>query len=173
VPGVKKQLGVALTLTDGETTFTTWSHGKGKLLSITPAQTTAKAFQSKKAITLYAGAPLTGEAIDLNLITPPGVQLGAVCINQASVAAMKFNSTLPNNGFELQQSGANQWTIYFKGGKAPEAAKGKLKASYTLKLELWAEGTYKDENNDGIPEPLTEGTKKSKPTLVSVKVNIK
>ncbi len=63
---------------------------------------------------------------------------------------------------------------FFTDGKAPTTTSGKYKTSYTLKLELWAEGIYKlDEKGEPIPLTDAKGTAKSKPTLVSVKVIIR
>jgi len=125
-----------------------------KPLSITPAQTASKAVQSKKEITLYKDAAKIGEEITLDLTTPANVKLGEVKIQDGN--------------FELVRAGQNSWYIRFKGGEVPPAAK----ASYTVKLELWAEGAYTLDNS-GKPTALVSGAKKSKPTIVSVKVNVR
>ena len=85
------------------------------------------------------------------------------------------------------QSGANTWTVAYKDYALPQMKpgvnKGKLRSSYTLKLQVWAEGTYV---TDASGKPLLEGGKivplkngakkpaaKTKPTIVTVKVNLK
>jgi hypothetical protein len=102
-------------------------------------------------------------------------------------------------GYYLEQRGSNDWTIYFEDGSAPtgtlDAKFSKftaLKASYAVKLEVWAEGAYKvllDGPNAGKPDTLKkvvngvtidtgkvqsiDNYKKSKPTIVTVTVNMK
>jgi len=133
-----------------------------KPLVITPAQTASKAVQSKKEITLYEDSAKIGEDIMFDLITPENVKLGEARIEDS------FSSS-----FELSRTGQNSWYIRFKDGKFPTKINGQpLAASYTVNLELWAEGTY-GIGKDGKPIPLELGTKESKPTIVSVKVNIR
>ena len=79
------------------------------------------------------------------------------------------------------QSGAGNWTISFKDSMAPKRNNGTdLNSSYTLKVELWAEGTYTIDPATGKAVALqaynTKTKKwvdKSKPTIVKVKVTIK
>ena len=106
-------------------------------------------------------------------------------ISQASLKKIKFDSSAPNNGFELLRSGEGEWTVYFKDGKAPQHPMNKkgmrpaLGKSYKLQLELWAEGTYMTDAdgeaivvNDALV-PISVGKKKSAPTIVTITVNIK
>ena len=161
-PGVTKKPVVEIKLENELTTMT-------KAISIAPKQTAGKKVQSRSSITLYKAQPLQGETVSLNLKAP--VSLGAVQIQQASLNKMKFDT----GGFELVRNGENDWTIIFKDGKAPTKLNKKnkdvLKSSYTLKLELWAEGTYIDDS--GKAAPIKDGKKASKPTVVKVKVYIK
>lgn len=180
VPGVKKKLSVTVRLKNGQelNSWTVVTGGgkekvKDKAILITPVQTMGKAYQNKREITLYKTTPFTGETIGLDLITP-GVKLGTVWISEESRKALKFDA----GGFRLEQSGENEWVIYFEGDKAPTLPNKKngkpaeLKANYTIKLELWAEGTYRLDS-DGKPISLASGKAKSKPAIVRVKINIK
>jgi len=177
VPGAKQSLSAASTLVNGETLNSWEIAAKEQLLAITPAQTVGRATQSTKEITLYRAMPYAGQAIGLNLITPAGVQLGEARLHEASIAALKF----AEGGFELVRSGQNNWFIRFADGALPtfRDARGNpvpLRASYTIKLELWAEGTYKlqdDGEGNLAPVALESGKAKSKPTMVNVKINIK
>jgi hypothetical protein len=139
-------------------------------LAITPSQTVGKAFQNKKEVTLYKGTPLAGEQITLNLTTPAGVKLGDVILNQKSVDALKLGS----GGFKLERNGENSWVVKFDGAP-PMPLTGPAKPSYTVKLELWAEGTYEPNPDGSFKDCLKDsnGNAKSKPTLVSLKVNVK
>ncbi|MCL1895504.1 MAG: Ig domain-containing protein [Clostridiales bacterium] len=192
VPGVKQKLSAKIKLKNGEELMTwaevlnkngtskTPKEYKDKPIAITPAQGKGKATQSLKAVTLYKPTPQYGGGpVRLNLTKPANVKLGVVSVNQASVKAMK----LSDGGFRLEQNGSNDYTIYFADGRAPAVygatgKLGKLKASYTLKIDLWAEGTYK---LNSVGQPVALGyynangkwVAKSKPTTVKVKVNIK
>jgi len=188
VPGVEQVITVRVTLKNGVTL-------PDKTVKIKPAQTVGKAAQSRKTVTLYKMAPRTGETVGLKLTTPANVKLGAVRLNQASLDGMKLVSgssivgakadpTDKTDGFRLGQSGDGNWTIYFKDSVAPKAIdkKGNVAAlgkSYSLRFELWAEGTYKLDSY-GKPVALTSGVDKNgkpvartKPTLVTVKVIMK
>jgi len=146
VPGVKYSLNVSI----NDVPFT-------KPLTITPTQTASKAVQSKKEITLYRSAAKIGEEITFDLTAPANVKLGDVKIQGSNLSV----------NFELVRTGQNNWCIRFKDGEAPD-----WYGNTTIKLELWAEGTY--EIKDGKIAALMNGTKTaSKPTIVSVKVNIK
>ena len=178
VPGVKHSVDVEVTLENGQT-LPLWN------ITVKPKNSAGKAWQSKKAVTLNRWTPRTGESVGLRLRAPTGVKLGAVRINQACLNG--FNLTTDgeaankSDGFRLAKNGENEWTIYFADETAPIPA-GKtyassLKSSYTLKLELWAEGTYKL-GPDGKPVALEYKAAngkitKSKPVMVKVKVNIK
>jgi len=122
-------------------------------------------------VTLYKKTPLTGQTVELGLKNPGTYKLGAARISQSSLSPFKTGQ-----GFALVQSGENAWTIYFEDGKAPalKDSKAKLKSSYVLNLELWAEGTYALDDGDK-PVALTgpDGNAKTKPAIVKVKVNLK
>jgi hypothetical protein len=161
-------------------------------ITVKPVQTVGRASLSRNAVTLYKLAPLTGETIGLKLTTPANVKLGHVQLEQKSLDALNFtsNGTAAGriDGLTLTQSGENNWTIYLQGGKAPvpidkkgnaqsdASGNPKYKASYNVKLELWAEGTYKLENGKAVPLEFKDAkgkVTKSKPTMVTVKVTIK
>jgi hypothetical protein len=154
-------------------------------ISVKPAQTVSRAVMSRNAVTLYRFAPLTGETVSLGLTTPANVKLYDVKIDPAAVKALE------DGGFDIARNGANSWVIYFKDGKVPTVVDGRgnpvlgrngkpvaLKPSYTIKLELWAEGTYKLDGN-GKPaaleakNPQGKVVARSKPTIVNVRVNIR
>ena len=189
VPNVAQKVYVHITLKDGQTL-------PGKLVTIKPAQTVGKAAQSKKAVTLYKLTPQSGETVGLGLKTPANVKLGGARLNQARLNGFKLvtgdkaigtkitGTADRTDGFRLVQNGAGSWTVYFKEPIAPKALDKnnkvvKLKKSYTLKLELWAEGTYRlDASGKPVALQAYDAKKgkwvdKSKPTYVNVKVNIK
>jgi len=172
VPKVKQALSVRITLENGET-LTSWTAAmKDKPISVTPAQSAGKASVSKTAVTLYKEAPFAGEPVELSFNSPAGVTLGDARVNQASVNSLKLDDA---SGFELEQGAGDTWELKFKGEAVPKLKNGApLKSSYTIKLELWAEGAYKPDAN-GKPVALTDtgGKAKSSPTIVSIKVNIK
>ena len=174
VPGVQQTLTARVTLKSGVPPLDI-------TVKVKPVQGKGKAKQSLKAVTLYKSTPMYGSGpVKLSLTKPANVRLGKVAVNPASLKAMK----LSDGGFRLEQNGSNDYTIYFEGGRAPAVfdkktgGLGKLKASYTLKLDLWAEGTYK---LDSAGQPAALGyynangkwVAKSKPTTVKVKVNIR
>jgi hypothetical protein len=125
-------------------------------------QTVSKAWQTRKEITLAEGARQNGEELSLGLLNS-NMTLGAVTINKASVKK--------NDDFALVRNGENSVMLSLKTG----SVNVKRNKSYTVKLELWPEGTYKmqGEGANAIPVAIEDGNKKAKPTLVSVKVNIK
>ena len=87
-----------------------------------------------------------------------------------------------SDGFKLLRASENDYTLYFADGIAPWPRGGgnasNLKKSYSIKVELWAEGTYRLDR-DGRPVALGyqnakgKWVQKSKPAYVTVKVNIK
>jgi hypothetical protein len=169
VPGIQQTLQAKVTLKNGV--------GLPPInVKVKPVQGKGKASQSLKAVTLYKSTPQYGSApVKLDLTKPANAKSGVVVVNQASLKAMKFT----DGGFRLEQNGANEYSIYFAGTKAPAALDKtgrltKLKSSYTLKLDIWAENTY-TLDPAGNPSPLkdTKGKPMSKPTTVTVKVNIK
>lgn len=159
-PGMKYSVKAEIKLVNGDTLM--------RDISITPSQTVGKAYQSTKEVTLYKATPLAGAQIDLDLLTPVNAVLGNAIISKQSMNTFKTGQ-----GFILERSGEKSWVIKFEdtiNGAIP--AKGTPKASYSLKLELWADGTYV-EGVDGVPTPLIDGKKQSKPTVITVKVNVK
>ena len=191
-PGAPKKLSVRVTLVDGTVLDTRTVDGANnvtgdKPVTITPIQGKGKAVLSKKAVTLNRWTPLTGDSLELGLKTPANVKLGAVALNEASLKALKLRVNdgtyaMASDGFRLVQKGANEYTIYFLNSVAPRppdnsAGMVELKPSYTVKLEVWAEGTYRLDAT-GRPAAL-EGvnakgqTVKSKPMMVNVRINIK
>ena len=172
VPGAAKKLSLFIVLGNGDV-ITSWVTSAGglvkdtKAITIKPAQTVFKAKQDKKAVTLYKLAPQVGERIDLEFSTAAGARLGDVEINMASVSR--------NDYFELARGGKNTWELKLKDGFDPYLLNGKgksvYKAGYTVKLELWAEGTY--EMSGGRAIPRVDGKFKTKPTIVSIRVYLK
>ena len=87
------------------------------------------------------------------------------------------------------QSGANKWTIAFDDYKLPEMKdkNGKavpLKGNYSLKIQVWAAGTYQADtfgepilDSKGRIQPIYTAAKKpvakTKPVTVTVKVKLK
>ena len=174
VPGVEQRLIAEIVLRNGMRFE--------KNIKIKPTQTLGKAKLTKKSVTLYPLTPLTGETLGIYLTTPANVNLAKVQINEKNMKDMKLIDADTKNpidaGFRIEQRGANEWVIYFKvndNNKAPLALNKekpvKLKSSYTLKIELWADGTYYQ--SSGLPLKDNKGIEKSKPTTVNVKVNIK
>ena len=129
----------------------------------------------------------------------PGVKIGAVSINPASV------KLLQDGGFRLEQSGGGEWTIYFANDNVPKVLnkKGGLttsqpKASYKVGLQVWPEGTFRwktkaekalwegddgtyalDKSGNKIPVAIgnptpgkSKGKATTKPTTVNVTIRI-
>jgi len=188
VPNEAQKVYVHVTLKDGHTL-------PGKLVTITPAQTVCKAALSKNAVTLYKADPLRGETGSIELSTPANVKLGAVRLHEGTLKGHKLvhgantvgddpDSGLTTDGFRIAQNGAGHWSLHFADAIAPKTLdnKGKvthLKGSYTVKLELWAEGTYRLDAS-GKPVALQaydtkkgQWVDKTKPTYADVKVSIK
>ena len=168
VPGVQQTLKAVVTLTNSDGTISDIK------VKVKPVQGKGKATQSLKAVTLYKSTPMQGsDTIRLDLTKPANAKLGVVSVNQASLKAMRF----PEGGFCLEQNGLNHYSIRFEDGRAPAVFDktgmlGKFKKSYTLKLDIWAEGTYKWSGDR--PVALDGGGKAmTKPTTVKIKVNIK
>ncbi|MDR0221786.1 MAG: S8 family serine peptidase, partial [Lachnospiraceae bacterium] len=69
-PGVK----TALTVEIGGKRY-------AKTVNVTPARSATKAFQSKKALTLYKDRPALGEDLTIGLATPNNVKLGEVTLD--------------------------------------------------------------------------------------------
>jgi hypothetical protein len=182
--GVTTKLSVEITLTNGQV-LTSWGAQDlsgavvDKPVTITPVQTACKAFQSKKAVTLYKGTPLTGESLDLSLTTPAGVKTGMVRLQQKSLNDLNLvqvaggvKTSVKSDGFRLVRSGEKNWTLYFADNMAPlpKAKNTKLRASYNVKVELWAEGTF---YYDYTEDPAGKFVALGKPTVATIKVNIK
>jgi hypothetical protein len=131
-------------------------------------------------VNLYKAHPeLTSEAIEFKLTAPANATLGKARISEASLKACKFSE----GKFALRQIGVDTYAVRFYSNSVPmtvdkKGKQAKLKSSYTLKIELWAEGTY-DYSYDGSPIALgyynAKGklVAKTKPTIVTVKVNVK
>ena len=150
------------------------------LITIAPTHSKGKAWQSRKEVTLYTSQPVQpSESVEVRFTAPANVTLGAVRINEASLAACKFS----DGKFILRRLGPNEYAIRFYNDAIPKVIDkngkaGKLKPSYNLKLELWATGTYQQ---DWSGEPVALGyydakgkwVEKTKPTLVNLKVNVK
>ena len=75
----------------------------------------------------------------------------------------------------MVRNGESEWTVYLKDGKLPVPAKGKLKAAYNLKVELWVEGTYDVDTVTSAYKPLVDakGKARTKPSMVTIRVNLK
>ncbi|MCL2110870.1 MAG: hypothetical protein FWH32_01175 [Clostridiales bacterium] len=198
-PRVRQNLSVEVTLTNGlkvrswgykerRVVRYRWFVGTDRPLSITPVQTIGRAWQSARAVTLYKDAPFGGAPIGFDLTTPANVSLGAVRIQPTSVRNFQ------DGGFELLQNGPNDWTLGFKDGKVPvlvdrngnptmtratnsrPSIRTPLKSSYTVKIELWAEGTYRladDGKGTLVPVGIGSGRNVTKPRVVNVRVNIR
>ena len=196
VPGIKQVLSVEITLRNGKK-LTSWSLKadgtiSDKPVSITPTQGTLKLEKDSTTATLNTFLPYSGSDFKLRVKAPANAKIGFISFAGAA-STQKANEKLgfPDGGFEIIRKGESDWTICFKDGELPTVSgidPAKLKASYTVKLELWPEGSYMadsygnlvDENGTPLeagarPKPLTDlnGSAKSKPVLVSVKVNIK
>jgi len=165
-PGVAQKITVKVTLENGIS--------QNRALTIKPAQTAGKAALSKKTVTLYKAMPQSGDKIGIRLTKPANAQVGAVRLEQKSLNALKLtkDGAAASNGFRIARSGAGNWTVYFADEFAP-MPKGKiaknLKASYTIKLEIWTVGTYVADTNGDFVAPQ----KNAKPTYVNLKVNLK
>jgi len=196
VPRFRHGLGIEIKLEGRTETIKSWSEIPGTdrvtykpNFNITPIQTTSKAWRSADNVTLRAARPHTGDDIRLNLTTPANVKLGHVNIQQVSLDALNFvdeDGTRIPNPLVIEQNGANNWTIRFRDGIIPWGTRTNtattttpLKSSYNIRLELWAEGTYEVDSDgnpvleNGIPKALVNGKATSKPTLVTIKVNIR
>ena len=165
VPGVAQKVWIYFELKDGTILYLD--------RAITPTQTVGKALQNKKAVTIYKKTTHAGESIGFGLRTPANVKLGNVKINAASVKN--------NDHFQVVRNGENSWSVHFKDDFNPDAVDSRgrtiYKSSYTIKLELWAEGTYRMEGGEikalGYHHPGKGFIAMSKPTVVNVKVAVK
>ena len=164
VPGVKYPVKVKLTLENGQ-----WAE---QVINITPVQPKTKALANKSEITLYKATRHTGETVNLHLTAPAHIKLSHVRINEDSVKN--------NDHFDVVRTGENSFTIKLQEDFDPSLqvnGKTAYKSSYSIKLELWAEGTHEINSGkfDGPLKHTLPGGKvvQSKPTLVTVKVNIK
>jgi hypothetical protein len=180
VPNVTQKVEVGILLANG-TTVNSWNpgiNGKpiGAPLAITPVQTKPKATQSAKSLTFYKTTPLEGKTIEFGFKKPEAYKLGAARISKDSLNPYKDNS-----GFELVQCGDGAWNLRFEESKRPTLLNGKLMSSAaTLKIELWAEGTYEICDDPASPDyekPVAlkdaNGKARTTPTIAKVKVSIK
>jgi len=148
------------------------------VFNITPAQTISRAWMSANNVTLRAAMPHRGDDIRLNLTTPANVKLGQVSIQQSSLDNLRFideNGTLIPNALVIEQNGADSWTIRFRDGEVPwgtVSSNGRteteLRNNYSIRLELWAEGTYV---LDGAGNPTA--LRNARPTVITVRINIR
>lgn len=156
-PGAKYILGVNINLANGQRLT-------GKTITITPTQPSVKVTQSAKEVNLYKSTPTQAAALNVSL---PSSTIGIAQINEASIAKNPY--------FEVIDSGDGNLSLKFAEGVDMNV----LKASYTVKIELWVEDTYDILQSNGKPIALgttdTNGkfTPKTKPIIVSVKVNVK
>lgn len=167
-PSVASKLDVEVTLKNGEKIRT----AKKKPITITPSQTVGKVWQSTKEIGLHRLLPFEGANIDLSLLAPPNGEIGHVELDKTTIN----NLNLKQGGFELVRSGLNSWTISLKNGIVPQNSRGELK-NCTIKLNVWAKGTYSGLDQYGnavplkIPGTLGKPSKTvSKPSSASVKL---
>ncbi|MCL2112173.1 MAG: YDG domain-containing protein [Clostridiales bacterium] len=179
----------------------TFVEANNKTAAINPRQTASRATFSRNNASLYRSTPMRGEAVKLGLTTPVNVELGAVSIDPATVRALQ------NGGFRLEQSGRGEWSIYFADDRTPAVTNNSgvvqynkdqtfraPKASYRIRLQLWAEGTYTlqprvdahglpvlDKTGEQIMDPIplrernakdTAWVNRSKPTNVNFTVRI-
>ena len=162
-PGAKFSLGVDVTLANGQ------SMSLAKPITVTTVQSAAKVSQSVKEITLYKKAPKDGGEVRMSLTSPANTKIGLAQLNAASVAGGDY--------FQLVRNGDDSWTVKFRDDIDPASVS--MKGSYTVKIELWVDGTYDTMQSSGKPIPLgiTDAngkfTAKSAPIIVSVKVNVK
>ena len=170
-PGVPKEVTAKVTLKNGI------ELSKDKFI-IKPAQTVGKAVLSKAAATLYKGASFTGDTIGIKLTTPANAKIGAVRLDPKSLTDLKFMTVEGEvaNGFRIEQSGTDNWTVYFDADGYPpvpatlgSSTAKDLKASYTVKLEVWAVGTYVADSKGNFISAVDN----AKPTVVPLKINIK
>jgi len=116
-----------------------------KPILIKPVQTAAKGLQDRKNITLYKGIPKPGEELQLGLMSNAGVNIGYAELANSKYLPVEQLFGTARGGFEVIQNGEDRWNIRFARGDLPRA-KGtnpdKLKASYTVKLNIWPAGTY-------------------------------
>jgi len=201
VPGVRQSFGIKVYLEGRDEPLTSWRNNFSKTrpdriayrfaFNITPAQPVSGAWQSKTAITLRAAMPQTGDDIRVRLTSPANVRLGHINIQQASMTNLRFVDAAGDRihkAFELEQNGENSYTIRFTDGKVPagtlnsKGARVALASNYSIRLQLWPEGTYQVNASgemipdvDGNPRAIVNAAGKavSKPTLVTVRVNIR
>jgi len=183
VPAAKHTVIVRAVLSSGKTVE--------KSITVTPVQGTLKAAQTTKEVTLYKTTPHTGSDVGLSLTAPAGANIGAVVIDKDSYAKLGFKD---GQGLQLVQCGANTWTIACDDYKLPEMKENKgkfvpLKGSYSLKIQVWAAGTYLADasgnpiNEAGqlisvtggkiVPLKSAAGKAATKPVTVTVKANMK
>jgi len=203
-PKIAQTLSVVVVLENGQTmrSWATNAKGvtaqvKGRTAVINPASAVPRGNPAKLAdTTLYVGQPMQGAkmtTLDINKAAAPlKANVGAVQIQAASVKAFE------NGGFRLERNGENEYSVYFVDDDRPylvdknnkrtvvkkTGAYTPLKANYTIKVELWAEGTYQL-NPDGtakldpktgkvMPYYSANGkTATTKPLVLNQKVNIR
>jgi hypothetical protein len=190
VPGFAYKPLVAVELENGQGPLYT------KAISIKPVQTAVKGWASKKEVTLYQTMPNVGEEISFDINNPAFARfgengMGEVTVQSASVKALKLvgSGEQTQNAFEMRRNGQDIWSLHYTEDTPAAVAKtGALKLFYTIKLEVWAEGTYrrepegKDYDGDDIYGEAAvalcaynrtgKASAKSKPVIVTMKVNL-
>jgi hypothetical protein len=146
-----------------------------KPLSIKAVQTSAKAVASRKTVTLFQSIPKYGEELTLSLSSNADARIGYVQVQTSKNKniAQTFGVD-EGKGFEAVQNGVGSWNLKLLNGAALTSGK-KVKPSYTVKLELWPEGTFV-RNADGSV-PLDNSGRlvtnaKAKAAVASVKVGM-
>ncbi|MCL2111624.1 MAG: YDG domain-containing protein [Clostridiales bacterium] len=212
VPRVAQRLSVQIVLRNGQvlnswTELDSRGRNTDRTISVNPVQAIQK--PSARAVTLYRAQPLHGDSFQAQVGVPANASFGVAVIDQNSLNNIRFGKAVVEggtiNGYEkygsnparhgglvLDRVGETGWTLSFEDGAAPArildrnfAVNGRtsaLKASYTVRVELWAKGTYKlDEsgnaviNANGKVEPLRDikGKARSVPTVYNVRVNLR
>ncbi|MCL2111970.1 MAG: hypothetical protein FWH32_06980 [Clostridiales bacterium] len=220
VPGVTQRLSVRIVLKNGQE-MRSWTDLNSKMrnsdrtISVNPRHAVGKA--TSRTVTLYRRQPLQGAGFEAAIRTPANVALGVAIIDQNSLNNIRFAKPVISGtsvtgsvkyggepglhgGLVLERNGSDGFVMYFEDGIAPSGvfnSKGtlaNLKANYTVRVELWAAGTYalaRDEHGtllrdakgntmpmiggNGKVEPLRDerGKARSKATVYNVRVNIR
>ena len=177
IPGVRYTLGgLEIEMENGE------KMSPARALVITPTTTVARGNRSPASLTLYTSTPAVGEALNLSL-SGTGVTLGEARLEQKRLDSFKFKDSLEGkeavDGFELVRSGRDAWLVGFEGGRVPvvlnkqQTAEMALKKSYTLRVEVWADGTYVLEDEKPVALRDDSGRARTKPRMLNVRVNVR
>jgi len=122
---------------------------------------------------------MKSESVVLRLTAPANANIGEVRISDASLKACNF----ADGSIRVIYVGPGHYALQFANNVVPgvllkNGKPGQLKASYNLKLEVWAEGTYKYDSSNrpvgiGYYDKKGNWVAKTKPAVVTVKVNLK